>query len=136
MWNRDNTPGIVEKLISSLCYFPMGFFIGIGYILFNGEGSNNRFFRFNFFQSIIVQILITVINVGSQSVTGIFSSFIRAMGGVLGDSTFNVILAINMTVDVFVKAFSLLLIYGIIWALIGKYAEIPWISNVVRQNLR
>ena len=136
MWNRDVEPGIGEKAISALCYFPMGFFIGIGYILFNGAGSNNKFFRFNFFQSIILQILITIIQMGSQSVTGIFVSFIKAAGGALGGVPYNVIEAIYMTVGIFVTAFSLLLFYGIIWTILGKYAEIPFISDVVRQNLR
>ena len=77
MWNRDIAPDFIEKIISSLCYLPMGFFIGIGYILFNGKGSNNRFFRFHFFQSIILMIMITILQMGSKSVTGIFVALLQ-----------------------------------------------------------
>lgn len=135
-WNRDHPPTIIEKLISAACYLPMGFFFGVMYILFKGPGCDDRFFRFNFFQSIIVQILLTLIQYGSSSVTGIFVSIFRAMGGALGGGVETFVAAIYMTVDIFVKAFAMLLLYGLLWALFGKYAEIPFISNVVRQNLR
>lgn len=136
-WNKDNPPTILEKLMSAACYLPMGFFIGVMYILFKGPGCDDRFFRFNFFQSIIVQILITILQMGSESVTGIFAAIIRGVGGAFGGGGVEaVIQAIFMTVHIFVTAFAMLLLYGLIWAILGKYAEIPFISNVVRQNLR
>lgn len=136
MWNRDIAPDFIEKIISSLCYLPMGFFIGIGYILFNGKGSNNRFFRFHFFQSIILMIMITILQMGSKSVTGIFVALLQIVAAPFLSDFGVVVEAIYMTVDIFVKAFGLLMVYGLLWALFGKYAEIPFISNVVRQNLR
>lgn len=136
MWNRDLQPDFLEKLISAACYLPMGFFIGVGYILFNGKGANNRFFRFNFFQSVILQISITVINMLSQSVVGIFMALMKPILAVMGVDALMITEAVMMTVNYFVQAITLLLVYGLIWAILGKYAEIPFISNVARQNLR
>lgn len=135
-WNKDNPPVIIEKIMSAACYLPMGFFIGILYILFKGPGCDDRFFRFNFYQSIMIQILFTVLQYCSTALLGICEAMIVSAGQMAGQDFSNIVFALGNTVSVFLTAFFLLLAYGGIWALIGKYAEIPFISNVVRQNLR
>ena len=84
----------------------------------------------------ILQISITVINMLSQSVVGIFMALMKPILAIMSVDVNMIDQAVMMTVNYFVQAITLLLVYGLIWAILGKYAEIPFISNVARQNLR
>ena len=47
-----------------------------------------------------------------------------------------IISVIGLVIEYTMKGGLLLCLYGMIWAFMGKYAEIPVISPLVRQNLR
>lgn len=53
----------------------------------------------------------------------------QAIAGAVGTAIDGLLLLINGLI-------YLLLIYGLIFALLGKYAEIPVISSLVRKNIR
>ncbi|MBZ0187652.1 MAG: hypothetical protein K8F91_15505 [Candidatus Obscuribacterales bacterium] len=136
MRKANHGPDFHERAVSSVCYLPLGFFIGIGYILLKGKHNNSHFFRFNFYQAVLVQISMTVLQMGGEAVTGIFTSLIGMFSGVLGSGVATVNSAIVWFASFVIAATGLLLVYGIIWCLLGKYAEIPYISNAIRAQVR
>ena len=135
-WRHSADPDLLEKIISAVCYLPIGFFVGIGYILFNGKGSHNRFFRYNFYQAIFLSVLLLVISEVLKVTDDILISILHSFTGVLGEVTvYRATAAIVWIADILLKALFLLLPYGLIWSLMGKYADIPFISDVIRRQV-
>jgi uncharacterized membrane protein len=92
------------------------------------------FFRFHFIQSMLIGIFACLINLTS-------SGTFQILGGILGlfnnPGLANQILSVlALVVELIMKGGMLLCLYGMIWAFMGKYAEIPVISPLVRQKLR
>ncbi len=134
VWLKNNEPEILEKLVSAATYLPcwIGFGIGILFILFNGKGSGNRFFRFSFYQGALLGLLGSVVVMGMQYLVGLLQGIL----GMTGLSMNEAGEAAGYVIWSFMVAFMLLNLYGFIFALMGKLAEIPFISDVIRQNIR
>jgi len=133
-WNRNEDPEMLEKVVSAATYLPcwVGFGIGILFILFKGKGSSNRFFRFNFYQGALLGLLGSVIVMGMQYLTVL----LQGMIGLAGLSMAEAGDAAGYVISSFGIAFMLLDLYGLVFALMGKFPEIPFISDVIRQNIR
>jgi len=135
-WNNPpRPPETVEKIISGLCYLSFGL-IGLLYILVNGKSSDTGFFRFHFLQSILLGILLVLLNWTSAAMVGTITGLLGMFGSGLASVNSTVMMVIGTVFDTVAKAGLLLDLYGAVWALLGKYAEIPFISNLVRQNSR
>ncbi len=133
-WIRNDQPEVLEKIVSAATYLPcwIGFGIGILFILFNGKGANNRFFRFNFYQGALLGLLGSVIVMGMQYLVGLLEGLLGMAGLSLAEAG----QAAGYVIWSFMIAFQLLSLYGLVFALMGKFAEIPFISDVIRQNIR
>lgn len=118
----NNSPGGVERLVSALCYMTGGI-AGIIYIIISRSSYQSDFFRFHFLQSIVLVILSLLLNFSSGALRLMLGALLPVGG-------------IELFIDGLITVMSLLAIYGIICAAIGKYAEIPFISNLVRQQMR
>lgn len=129
---NESKPSILERIIGGVCYLTMGL-VGLLYIIISGRSGQSTFFRFHFLQSIILGIIGVLLNWTS----GIFLSL---LGGIL--RMFSPEIAgtaaywLDFSIVNILRAAYLLLVYGMIWAFLGKYAEIPFISNLVRQQMR
>lgn len=85
-------------------------------------------------QSMIILVLGVLVswtnNILQNILGGMFGLFnMAALGG-------QVVSIIGLVLTLAMQAGSLLLLYGMIFAFLGKYAEIPFISPLVRQNMR
>lgn len=124
-------PDVMEKLISAANYLTSGL-VGILYIIFGGKHKDNEFFRFHWFQSIIIGIL-------SIIVSWTFSAFGNIFGGIMGvfggAGSGPVLMGASMILQLIMTVAFLLSLYGVIFSLLGKYAEIPYISKIVRSRL-
>jgi len=127
-----------EKAAAAASYLPamVGFLIGLVYILAKGPGCDRSFFRFHFYQSIFLSVCLYCLMMLSQGMSGAIIGTLRLFEGVLGSGAV-VFLTENMSfVSMALYApFVLLTPYAMIWALLGKYTNIPWISNVIRGNM-
>lgn len=124
-------PDVMEKLISAANYLTSGL-VGLLYIIFGGKHKDNQFFRFHWIQSIILGILGIILS-------WTFSAFGNIFGGMLGmvgAGSGQLMLGVGMIMQLFMTLGFLLCAYGVIFSLLGKYAEIPFISKIVRSNLR
>lgn len=127
-----------EKAAAAACYLPamIGFLIGVVYILAKGPGSDRSFFRFHFFQAIFLSILMFCLQMLASGMSGAIIGTLRLFEGLIGNGTV-VFLSSNMEYVQYalMAPFVLLIPYGMIFALIGRYANIPWVSRVIRSNL-
>lgn len=129
--SRNLTPDTKQKVIVALSYLTSGI-VGILYVILSKNRDESYFFRFGFFQSVVVAIigwllgsvfstpLMSVFSTGSQMITS----------GAIPDI---------MTLIAFVVGFVFgvaLPGYGAIMALLGKSAHIPVLSPLVQRNLR
>lgn len=134
-WINQTEPTKWERIVAGFCYLTFGL-IGLLYIIVSGRSGQSSFFRFHFLQSIILGIIGLILSWCS----GIFVTLLSAILGMVdslapGLGTQSAYW-ISQAVLIIVRAAYLLLIYGMIWAFLGKYAEIPYISNLVRQQMR
>lgn len=134
VWIRNDEPEMLEKVVAAATYLPcwIGFGIGILFILFNGKGSNNRFFRFNFYQGALLGLLGSVIIMAMGYLVGL----VQGLLGMAGLSMAEAGEAAGLVIQSFAIAFQLLALYGLAFSLMGKFAEIPFISDVIRQHIR
>jgi uncharacterized membrane protein len=134
-WLNTKPPEAVEKGISGLCYLSFGL-IGLLYIILSGKSSQSPFFRFHFLQAILLGILGVLLNWTAFA----FAQILLGIFGMFGDAgaTPSQFLAVGLGyLNRGVSCIGiLLLVYGCIMALLGKYAELPIISKLVRQQMR
>ena len=133
-WNQDK-PSVTERVVAGLCYLTFGL-VGLLYIVISGRRGRSDFFQFNFLQSILLSIFGLLLGWAS----GIFSQLILGIFGLADGITSGIssqlAMWISAAVVIIVRAAYLLVLYATIWAFLGKYAEIPFVSNIVRQQMR
>lgn len=127
-----------EKAAAACSYLPcmIGFLIGIVYILAKGPNCDRSFFRFHFYQSIFLSVLLFLIQALGGGMSGVIVGTLRLFEGLIGLN--NVVYLsenINLVTGVLMAPFVLLVPYGMILALMGRYADIPWVSRVIRSNM-
>ncbi len=130
---NEAKPDVLERVVAGVCYLTFGL-AGLLYIILASRRGQSSFFRFHFIQSILLGIIGLLLGWTSQ----IFISIVGSIIGTLAapDIASQIVEGINFAVFIIVRAASLLVVYGMIWAFLGKYAEIPFISNIVRQQMR
>lgn len=134
-WRQQDNPTALERVISVACYLTAGI-AGILYIIISRSSYQTNFFRFHFMQSIILGIIALLIGWASNFFAMTITPFFRLLDGLLPGSGGMIANGIVMLVQAVIMAFGLLPFYGVLFAALGKYAEIPFISNVVRQQMR
>lgn len=120
-----------ERIMAGLNYLTLGL-SGLIYTIIQGRYARTTFFRFHFLQAILLGIFGLLINMTS-------SIFVNVVGGLLGlipGGGEQLIMWLPTAIGWIVQIGSLLLLYGLVLALMGKEAEIPIVSKIVRQQLR
>jgi uncharacterized membrane protein len=129
---NPKNPVAVERTIAGLCYLSGGL-IGLLYIIITRSQSQSMFFRFHFLQSMILVAIGILLNLA----VGVTQNILGGMLGLLNVGSPGVVLSyVAMGVGLIMNAGFLLMLYGMIMAFLGKFAEIPVISPLVRQNMR
>lgn len=139
-WRQQDNPTGLERVISVLCYLTAGI-AGILYIIISRSSYQSNFFRFHFMQSIILGLIALLLSWANGFFTGtmiplLTITFFQLLDGLMPGTGGMIANGIVMLVQAIIVAFGLLPVYGLIFAALGKYAEIPFISNVVRQQMR
>jgi hypothetical protein len=127
-----------EKAAAAASYLPcmIGFLIGIVYILAKGPGCDRSFFRFHFYQAIFLSVLMFLIQALGSGMSGVIIGTMRLFEGLIGTGTVGFLSEnMNLVTMVLMAPFVLLVPYGMIFSLMGKYADIPWVSRVIRSNM-
>jgi uncharacterized membrane protein len=132
-WRLQSEPTVAEKVSGGLSYFTFGV-AGLIYQLFFCKGEQpSQQFRFHFFQAVILSILAMLVQMAVGPLLDIVMQIVSAVAPAALPPLVGGIAITGLIIS---KAFYLLLIYGAVLAFLGKFAEVPLISNIVRQNLR
>jgi uncharacterized membrane protein len=134
-WMNNRGPDGIERAVSGFCYLSFGL-IGLLYIILNGKGSKSEFFRFHFIQAIILGLAATLLSWTAQSFTMILTGVMGLFGSAGQGAAPAVSEVIGGTMGILSKIGFLVLLYGMLWAFLGKIAEIPFLSKLVRQQMR
>lgn len=135
---NNRQPQLLERAMSALCYPSCGL-IGLLYLLVSGKHARTQpFFYFHFLQAIILGILTFLLSWTGSAIRhvllGIFGLIFAWLPGgtalvaVIGSAIDWLLLLVNSVIYI-------LMIYGFVFALLGKYAEIPRLSAMVRKNM-
>lgn len=133
---NPHKPYFMEKLVSALSYLTMGF-VGFFYILLTVVTKKRlgQFLKYHVFQSIFISIGYFLL---TQFVTLICN--LLSMIPFINKLVLIVIFYTNMPL---LFGFSLIqmcvysvLIYLIITTFQGKYSYLPWVSNIIKSNVR
>jgi hypothetical protein len=135
---KDSKQELLEKGISALCYISCGL-IGLLYVLVSGKNARTApLFYFHFLQSIILGILSFLLGWTGSVLKQIAMGITGLIFGLFPGGTL-VSMVVGSAIDWFLFAINsvlyVLMIYGVVFALLGKYAEIPVLSKLVRKNL-
>ena len=129
--NFGGKPDTLERLIAGLCYLTLGL-AGLIYTIIQGRYARTNFFRFHFLQSILLGIFGMLINWTSSIFVSIVGGILQMIPG-MGPE---MIMVLPLAVSWILRIGMLLLVYGLVMSLLGKEAQIPVVSNIVRQQLR
>jgi uncharacterized membrane protein len=125
-------PSVLERVIAGFCYFSCGL-VGLIYILLTQQTNRQSdFFRFNFLQSIVLGLIGILANYAGNLI-------IQMLGGAVGMFSAGaadlMTSPISLAVALLQGLYYILVLYGAIWAFLGKQAQIPLLTKLVRQQM-
>lgn len=137
--NKMSGPSAMERVVGLLCYMTGGI-AGIIYIVLSRSSYQSDFFRFHFLQSIVLAIMAMLIGWAGGAFNGIMGPALSWFTNLLVSAGFGgaetIAGALGGILLLILQAFNLLPVYGAVMAALGKYAQIPFLSDVVRQQMR
>lgn len=133
--SKYKTPSPIEKLIAILSYiFPLiGFVVIIITALMKKDMKS--FLKYHIFQSIFIAFALWLIISGLTLAMNMVS-YVPILKNIVGIITFflNTPLLLGFSVVTFV--YFIFVLYLIIGVLRGSDSFVPWVSNIIKANLR
>ena len=132
---RDNTPYIIERIIASLSYMTMGMvgFIWLIIGLFT-KASLKPFLKYHIFQSIFISLGFAVLSRFVGWVSNILS-FIPLINKLVAQINFLLNMPLIFDYSILQTVIYVFLIYLAVTSFAGKFSYIPWISDIIDQNV-
>lgn len=128
-------PDMVERIVASLSYLTMGM---AGFIwLIAGLFTNARlkpFLQYHIFQSIFISLGFTVLSLFIGFISNILS-FIPLINKLVAQIGFLFNMPILLGYSLIQIVIYTVLIYLAGTSFLGKYSYIPWISDIIGQNI-
>lgn len=128
-------PFLIERIVASLSYLTMGMagFIWLIISLFT-KARLRAFLQYHIFQSIFLSLLFVVLSM----LVGILSnilSFIPFINKIVAQITFLLNMPLIFEYSLIQTVIYLLLLYLAFTSFMGKYSYIPWVSDIIDQNV-
>jgi len=131
-WIKSNQPVIIERTVAGICYLTVGL-AGLLYIIVTGNKTQSLFFRFHFLQSIMLGIFLFLFQMAYGALSQILGGILGLIPGLHGGAV------VMEPIAVLMQGINIVVLiacaYGAIFAFMGKQAEIPGVSRLVRQQL-
>lgn len=132
---QKDTPYMIEKIIAALTYITMGM---VGFIwLIVGLFTKARlkpFLQYHIFQSIFISLGFTVLSIFIGWLSNLLS-FIPLINRLVAQVTFLLNMPLIFDYSLLQSIIYAILIYLAITAFMGKYSYIPWVSDIIDQNI-
>lgn len=132
---RDNTPYLIERIIASLSYMTMGMvgFIWLIIGLFT-KASLKPFLKYHIFQSIFISLGFAVLSIFVGWVSNILS-FIPFINKLVAQINFLLNMPLIFDYSILQTVIYVFLIYLAVTSFAGQFSYIPWISDIIDQNV-
>lgn len=132
---QKDTPYMIERIIAALTYLTMGM---VGFIwLIIGLFTKARlkpFLQYHIFQSIFISLAFAVLSILVSWLSNILS-FIPLINRIVAQITFLLNMPLIFDYSLLQSVIYLSLIYLAVTAFIGKFSYIPWVSDIIDQNI-
>ena len=132
---RYNSPSLFEKLVASASYiFPL---VGFVFVIITAllKKDMKAFLKYHIFQSIFIAFTLWIVVSGLGFLMK-FVSYIPGVKNVVGIITFFLNTPLFYGFSIITFLYFLFVIYLIIGVLRGSDSYVPWISYVIKTNLR
>ena len=132
---RHDTLYTIEKLVAAFSYLTMGMagFIWLIIGLFTKAGLR-PFLQYHIFQSIFISLAFAVLSILIGWVSNLLS-IIPFINKVVAQITFLLNMPLIFDYSLLQTVIYVFLIYLAITSLMGKYSYIPWVSDIIDQNI-
>ncbi len=133
---RENTPYLIERLVAALSYLTMGM-VGFVWLIIGlfTKASLKPFLKYHIFQSIFISLGFAVISIFVGWVSNILS-FIPFINKLVAQINFLLNMPLIFDYSLLQTVICAFLIYLAGTSFIGKYSYIPWVSDIIDQNVR
>uniref|UniRef100_UPI0040263E1B hypothetical protein n=1 Tax=Candidatus Stercorousia sp. TaxID=3048886 RepID=UPI0040263E1B len=132
---QKDTPYMIEKIIAALTYLTMGM---VGFIwLIVGLFTKARlkpFLQYHIFQSIFISLAFAVLSTLISWISNLLS-FIPIINRIVAQITFLLNMPLIFDYSLLQFVIYIFIIYLAVTAFIGKYSYIPWVSDIIDQNI-
>ncbi len=132
---QKDTPYMIEKIIAALTYLTMGM---VGFIwLIVGLFTKARlkpFLQYHIFQSIFISLTFAVLSTLISWISNLLS-FIPIINRIVAQITFLLNMPLIFDYSLLQSVIYIFIIYLAVTAFIGKYSYIPWVSDIIDQNI-
>ncbi len=132
---ENNSAYLIERIVAGFSYLTMGMagFIWLIISLFTKAGLK-PFLQYHIFQSIFISLAFAVLSIFVGWVSNILS-FVPFINKVVAQLTFLLNMPLMFNYSLIQTVIYVLLIYLAVMAFAGKYSYIPWISEIIDQNV-
>ncbi len=129
------SPYMIERLVAGFSYLTMGMagFIWLIISLFTKAGLK-PFLQYHIFQSIFISLAFAVISIFVGWISNLLS-FIPFINKLVAQITFLLNMPLIFDYSLIQSVIYILLIYLAVMAFAGKFSYIPWISDIIDQNV-
>ena len=133
---RENTPYLIERLVAALSYLTMGM-VGFVWLIIGlfTKASLKPFLKYHIFQSIFISLGFAVISIFVGWVSNILS-FIPLINKLVAQINFLLNMPLIFDYSLLQTLIYAFLIYLAGTSFIGKYSYIPYVSDIIDQNVR
>ena len=131
----NNSPYMIERLVAGFSYLTMGMagFIWLIISLFT-KAALKPFLQYHIFQSIFISLAFAVISIFIGWLSNLFS-LIPLINKLVAQINFLLNMPMFFGYSLIQTVIYIFLIYLATMAFAGKYSYIPWISDIIDQNV-
>ena len=132
---RENTPYLIERLVAAFSYLTMGMvgFIWLIIGLFT-KASLKPFLKYHIFQSIFLSLGFAILSMFVGFVSNILS-IVPIINKLVAQINFLLNMPLIFDYSLLQTVIYSFIIYLAVTSFIGKYSYIPWVSDVIGQNV-
>ena len=133
--NHYKTPAFMEKFIAAASYiFPMA---GFAIIIISAlmKKDMKPFLKYHIFQSIFIAILFYLVAYALQFVMNLVS-YIPIIKNIVSMITYMLNTPILLGFSVITFVYFVFVLYLVIGVIKGSDSYVPWVSNIIKANLR
>lgn len=126
----------LEKIIAALSYLTSGF-VGFVWLILGAvlKLGIRPFLLYHIYQSIFLSVLFFIVQLGLKIILDILSA-IPLIGQLVSTLTFLFTTSIFGGFSIINLALLSIVIYLTITSFMGQYSYLPWVSNIIKANLR